>query len=59
MSAFTFFSVTQVMKISLQTGFISEYTRMVLSLTDKQKYTMESAGMQKVNFIPKLDFLLQ
>lgn len=47
------------MKLSIQTGFISEYTRMVLSLTDKQKYTMESAGTHKVNFIPKLDFLLQ
>eukprot|EP00268_Persea_americana_P016698 TRINITY_DN17925_c0_g1_i4.p1 TRINITY_DN17925_c0_g1~~TRINITY_DN17925_c0_g1_i4.p1 ORF type:complete len:720 (+),score=86.74 TRINITY_DN17925_c0_g1_i4:439-2598(+) len=40
----------KVMKLSVQTGFISEYTRMVLSLTDKQKYTMESAGTHKAKW---------
>lgn len=43
----------QVAKLSLQTGFISEYTRMVLLETDHLKKVKESAGTKEV-CIPSL-----
>jgi len=38
----------QVAKLSLQTGFMSEYTRMIILETDHLKKVKESAGTKEV-----------